>query len=125
LSLGSIGTHSCAAWFGLQLRGAAARHELEVRDDAGLLPAPLARVPLEEGRGLVGGHQVREDAEADQRRRPSKSIGASVDWAAAAAIVKRPPSKSKTFPSQCTDQNSDSDSVDLKVNIFVELQHVC
>ena len=26
---------------------------------------------------------------------------------------------------QCTDQNSDSDSVDLKVNIFVELQHFC
>ena len=46
-----------------ELRGAAARHELEVRDDAGLIPGPLARVLLEEGRGLVGGHQVREDAE--------------------------------------------------------------
>ena len=26
---------------------------------------------------------------------------------------------------QCTDQNSDSINLDLKVNIFVELQHVC
>jgi hypothetical protein len=34
-------------------------------------------------------------------------------------------SVSRAVSTQCPDQNSDPDSLDLKVNIFVELQHVC